>query len=358
MLTIEEELVMPDEAASAHPPPRRPHRRWLRYSLRSLLLLTALLAIWLGIKVNQARRQREAVEKLTSLGAQITYDIDLDVIRWARDLCGDDFFRTVRSVSFVGRLSAHRTQSIPHTFTDQDLSCLADLRQLELLYIANAPITDEGLLHLAGHKSLTTIHLNNTAINGSGFRHLAVPNLVEIGLNGTRVNDAALSHLRKAKNLQRLQLAGTEITDEGLKYLRGLSKLEGLVISRTRITGSGLKYLSGLRELREIYMAGCPVKGESLLSLNRLKPSAGSFLIDLNDTPLGDQDIAYLIQLKNLWSVSLNRTKVTDAGLADLHRMTKLISFYSIEGMTEQDLTMRRIAQPMIQPVISGPKRY
>ena len=37
-----------------------PRRRWLRFSLRSLLILITILCVWLGVKVNQARRQKEA----------------------------------------------------------------------------------------------------------------------------------------------------------------------------------------------------------------------------------------------------------------------------------------------------------
>jgi hypothetical protein len=361
-----------NDLAPATPTPwRRPRRRWLRYSLRSLLILTTVLCIWLGIKVNQARRQKAAVDTLRALGAQIAYEhqrvpagyfdsqVDLNVPVWARELCGDDFFQTVRSVAFVSRANADSTKFIPYEIADDDLECLADLPHLERFYIDTAPITDAALVHLAGHKSLTTIYLKYTAINGSGLRHLAVRGLVEIGLEGSPVNDAGLSHLREAKNLQKLQLARTEVTDEGLKHLRGLNKLEGLVVSRTRITGSGLKYISGLAELHEINMVGCPIDGQSLLALKSLNPSTGSILLELKDTPLGDQDISYLIQLKNLWSVSLNRTKVTDAGLAHLHQKTKLQTcYFGIDASIEQNFTARRKARPtMPRSEIIKPKR-
>ena len=39
----------------------RPDRRWLRFSLRTLLMLTALLAVCLGVQVDRAHKQRAAV---------------------------------------------------------------------------------------------------------------------------------------------------------------------------------------------------------------------------------------------------------------------------------------------------------
>lgn len=39
-------------------------RRYLTFSLRSLFVLTTALAIWLGVVINGAREQREAVKAI------------------------------------------------------------------------------------------------------------------------------------------------------------------------------------------------------------------------------------------------------------------------------------------------------
>ena len=39
----------------------RNRRRWFHFSLRILLLVVTVLCVWLGFKVNAARRQKEAV---------------------------------------------------------------------------------------------------------------------------------------------------------------------------------------------------------------------------------------------------------------------------------------------------------
>jgi hypothetical protein len=46
----------------------RPCRRWLRFSLRTMLVVVTLLGVWLGVKVEQARRQKRAVDTLKALG--------------------------------------------------------------------------------------------------------------------------------------------------------------------------------------------------------------------------------------------------------------------------------------------------
>src|SRR5688572_26162539 len=102
-----------------------PRRRWLRFSLRTLLVAVTVLSVWLGVKVDQARRQKRAVETLQALGADIRYEhqrlaeggfdgrIELDVPEWARELCGDDFFQTVTGVYFFWVGSQDRQQPRP-----------------------------------------------------------------------------------------------------------------------------------------------------------------------------------------------------------------------------------------------------
>src|SRR5436305_7011209 len=56
-------------------PPCR--RRWLRFSLRTLLLACVVLGIffgWLGNTVIRVRRQRQVVAQIGAVGGQVCYD--------------------------------------------------------------------------------------------------------------------------------------------------------------------------------------------------------------------------------------------------------------------------------------------
>ena len=64
--------------ASAAPP--RSRRNWLRLSLRSLLVLVTLLAVWMALIANRAREQRRIVTALAQYpGAMIMYAHEWDV---------------------------------------------------------------------------------------------------------------------------------------------------------------------------------------------------------------------------------------------------------------------------------------
>ncbi len=56
--------------------------RWrFQFSIRSLLVLTVVVAIpcsWLGVEMKAAKRQKEVVEEIGTLGGNVYYDWDFD----------------------------------------------------------------------------------------------------------------------------------------------------------------------------------------------------------------------------------------------------------------------------------------
>ncbi len=51
----------------------KPRRRWFQFSLGSLLLVMTVFGIWLGIRMDRARRQEQAVAALRERG-EVQYD--------------------------------------------------------------------------------------------------------------------------------------------------------------------------------------------------------------------------------------------------------------------------------------------
>ncbi len=98
-----------NDAASS---PKR--RRWLRYSLRTMLLAFTLLALWLGVQTDRAIKQRRAVEVVERLGGSVNYrhqrkgenGYDRKAEHWSptwlRRFVGDDFFVSAEEIQ-LGR---------------------------------------------------------------------------------------------------------------------------------------------------------------------------------------------------------------------------------------------------------------
>src|SRR5262249_32517948 len=85
----------------------KPKRRWITFSLRTLLIVMTLLCVGIGWKMNKVGNWRRAVAEAQRLGATITYFHDLDATtspaeppgpKWLRRIFGDDFFEEVSQI--------------------------------------------------------------------------------------------------------------------------------------------------------------------------------------------------------------------------------------------------------------------
>jgi hypothetical protein len=94
------------EARSA---PKR-GRRFLRFSLRGLLVVVAICSVWLGIAFHRAREQARLVALIEANGGHVFYDyheVDSKIFvdatsrtpAWLLDSLGVDFFHDVAHVS-------------------------------------------------------------------------------------------------------------------------------------------------------------------------------------------------------------------------------------------------------------------
>ena len=225
------------------PPPTRRRRRFLQFSLRALLVFVLLVSIgmsWFAVKLQRARRQKEAVEAIQKAGGWVKYDYEAafpfaepSVPKWARKLFGDDFFFDVVEVweaVNVGDDEARHLKVLTSLvsldlsggqITDAGLEDLEELTNLETLYLTYTPITDAGLENLKGLTDLEWLGLTATRITDAGLGHLeGLTNLIRLEGNCTQVTDAGLEHLKGLRSLRKLNLRGTKVTPEGVDKLR------------------------------------------------------------------------------------------------------------------------------------------
>ena len=141
----------------AEPQPAVPKQklRWYQYRLRSLLVFVLFVSIalsgisWLRVKMQKAKRQRNAVETVYFLRGTVVYDFELDgagnVVPGAvppglpslRKLLGNDFFADVVRVSFNGSKVG-----------DGELEDLKCLKRLQVMDLTGTNVTDEGVKKL------------------------------------------------------------------------------------------------------------------------------------------------------------------------------------------------------------------
>ena len=120
----------------------KPKRLWFRFGLRTLLLAMTVLCVWLGFKVNAARRQKEAVDAILKAGGTVTFSYQCVPVRgnpdalsldpnalpttpaWLRACLGEDFFRNTVEVNLSGRAIFERRSCATDEFVGALVSIL------------------------------------------------------------------------------------------------------------------------------------------------------------------------------------------------------------------------------------------
>ncbi len=318
-------------------PVQRRRRPWLARLLVVVLLIVGIGGGVTAVGLPRARRQQEALNEVRKLGGWSLYDCRWDAAgeleragppgpKWVTRLMGAGFRGTVNCVSFAG---AERLPGTPNMdvfglshanrLTDDGLTVLGNLPDLEWLALNHTQITDAGLDHVQNLSNLRRLWLAHTQVGDEGLRHLnGLDKLEGLCLDQTRVTDAGLEHLRPLIHLRSLSLEGTQVSDAGLSQLEPLNELCTLRLDGTRCTFSGvLQLLTGphghsFEEALQIAGYAKSIDDGRVISL------------DLSATRLADDGLAQVRQLPDLQWLFLNGTQVTDAGLAHLVCLTDL----------------------------------
>jgi hypothetical protein len=211
-------------------PISHPWRRFLRFSVRGLVVFVVVIGAGLGWTVRQAHIQRDAVAAIERDAGRVDYSWEQsDGVTlpegkpWARpwlvDLIGVDYFVHVTTVQFP-------MSSKP---TDSTIARVGSLTRLRSLFDYSSSVSDAGLAHLTGLTDLEELELFGTPVTDAGLMHLTgLTKLHSLILTDTHVTDAGLIHLKSMKGLSALSLRGTQVTDAGLVHLRRLTDLSYL----------------------------------------------------------------------------------------------------------------------------------
>ena len=219
--------------------------RVMRYRLRTLMLLTLLVAVLAGcyhifVAVPYQREVRKMAE-LSRMGATYTTAPRgpsllchvsgsrrfQRITRVRCEACTDDrrLLAVVERCQHLECLKLFRSRGL-HPKDFDRLNCLRHLTDLGLYW---SDIDDEGLAYIGQINSLDMLSLEATGVTDTGLAHLAgLENLRSLSLNGTSITDKGLMSLASLKRLETLSLRGTEVTDNGMQVVESLPNLRRL----------------------------------------------------------------------------------------------------------------------------------
>ena len=325
-------------------------KRWQpRFSLRTFLVLTALLALasgWFSHRLLRAESQKKTLEWIRNInGSSAAYDFNLRVYthrecgfigyrrnfkpmpKWAPSIIvrwlGIDFFATVQSVflyypSDIEPLAnLDQTVSLEIVSHGVDISPIARLKNLKFLALSRGDLppdpdpTKQDLSPLVNLVELEYLDLTDTYTDDlsplANMKQLRFLKLKGMG------NAANLFPLRGLVLLKLLDLQGNPgLTD--CSSLSSLPELEYLDLSESKITD--LTPLQNLRKLKQLNLSECTMASD-LTPLTHLLELE---YLDLSNTSI--DDLSPLVNMNKLLKLKLCHTGVTD--LTPLRNLSNL----------------------------------
>ena len=149
----------------------KPRRRWLRYSLITLMVLVVSASIamsWVAFKMQGFTRRQEAMGAILNSGGGVQFDFGIDQSgnplpkpshpgsAWLRYLMGND------------DLGANVVEA--EVQADAALEGVKDLPQLRRLHLFSKGITDTGLQRLEQLPQLETLFIEKTQVTEQGVQ--------------------------------------------------------------------------------------------------------------------------------------------------------------------------------------------
>jgi hypothetical protein len=277
----------PMNDCSSVPGSRQP-RGWLSFSVRTLLIVTTLFGVWMGLRVNAACRQEQGVAAIRKLGGWVQYDYEHDpqtgnripaakswVPKPILDRTGPDLFHDVVHINMVYNDDGKRLDN-PQV-TDAVKNQLAAFPRLRELLLKDSQATDDCLAAAGKLSRLEKLYCwNAAAVTDGGTAHLRrLTRLTQIHISGSRITDETLGTFGTMWQLERLSLQENHFTDRGLSHLKNLRHLKSLWVDlgKSDISDTGLIHLEGLPALEELAVQNSRVTPAGIAKLKRATPA-------------------------------------------------------------------------------------
>ncbi len=136
------------------------------------------------------------------------------------------------------------------------------------------------------------------------------------------------------------------ISDRFLGEINSLSSLTSLGLCGPKVTGKAILQMSLLKQLRCLQLKRIADAEPLLASLEKYPNLKEIWLVAMDTT---DDDLEYLVKMKNLETLRIRRGHITPSSLGYFKRMSKLKRLYIDKHWTESDLSAFKKALPFCQ---------
>jgi len=176
---------IPDVTTTAPISPK-PRRRWLQFSLRTVMVIVLLLALplgWIGVLLDRSREQERVLGHFRKYEPVASFRYGYVV---TLGFSGNPYVAGLRSVPIEGP-------------NDADMVHLKGFKKLECLSLGASDVTDAGVRDIGELTALKVLSLYDTRISDFGLKHLKkLTNLKVLNVGKTGVTSDGVASLQKA----------------------------------------------------------------------------------------------------------------------------------------------------------------
>ncbi len=207
---------------------------------------------------------------------------------------------------------------------EQDIPLLADLTDVEAVYIQRMPLSPELLSALAALPKFHLLSISDMSASAAGD----------------------LDGLFRCRHLRTLRLSGMLLDDRFVTSLSQIESLETLSIFNCKFTPGACRAIAGLKNLRSLHLRQLEVSpAEFTTLLWELEGAPQLRLLELVAVPIDNESVPLLAQLTQLVSLGLGSRNIDDAAVPELCTFTHL---------QQLDVTLTRISWPSPENSASG----
>ena len=252
-------------------------RRWLRLSVRSLMVVILIIGCGIGWIIHRARAQRTAVSAVKKAGGVAIYACEyksgsspLVALSSWRSMIADSI-----GIDFVDHVVLVQIQDAGlETSRQKALARLVDFQAVEYLNLVGSSVTNDVLAQFQGMNRLRVIMLQNTRVTDAGLVRLkGLTSLEEVYLTNCDITDAGLGELKALTRLASLSLINTRITDAGLHQVIALPALKELSLDHSNVTDAAVPTLKRLGSLKKLSLAGTKISTSGVEELEKALPN-------------------------------------------------------------------------------------
>lgn len=301
-------------------------RRWLRFGVRGVLILTAVLAVLMAYclaPLLDYSKQRGLAKTASKLGIKIkTHGFRPREVSVARSLIGH--FKPEINSDAVYEFDASEAD-----LTDDDIANLVGIRRLESLDLSNTKITDKALDSIAKFRDLTILNLNNTNVTDAGIKKLEkLPDLVKLETTGTKVSSGALEYLdSKMKPWTKVSFCELRAIGELRKNRFTVGVYDALGAKKGETRSSVPLSIKTAASVR----GGSTITTENANWLGYLHTAELVWFVRSDFLPGGTTQWKKMVAMTTL---RINGSNITDSDLVEISRQTQLLEL-QIHGCNE-----------------------